>query len=94
MTKEQEIMDFLNVKMFEPILNSSMASERLKKATRGLRLRMSQRDAQGMIQYFWSQVADPKNKHANYGRILQNGLCIEFEEIANEFRLRFSEVLQ
>lgn len=92
MTKEQEILDFLEDKMFTPIFNSSSTSERFKKATRGLRLRMTQRDAQGMIQYFWSTVADAKAKHANYGRMLQNEGFSEFEAVVNEFRVRFKEL--
>lgn len=92
MTKEQEILNFLEDEMFTPILKSVTASERFKKATRGLRLRMKQRDAQGMIQYFWSTVADTNAKHANYGRILQNEGFSEFEAVVNEFRVRFKEL--
>jgi hypothetical protein len=92
MTKEQEILDFLEVKMFKPILDSGSTSDRFKTATRGLRVRMKQRDAQGMIQYFWNTVADAKAKHANYGRMLQNERLIEFEDVVNEFRLRFKEL--
>jgi hypothetical protein len=92
MTKEQEIMNFLEVKMFTPILKSALTSERFKKATRGLRLRMKQRDAQDMIQYFWNTVVDTKAKHAYYGRMLQNENFTEFEEVVNEFRVRFKEL--
>lgn len=92
MSKEQEILEFLETKMFVPILKSSRTTDRFKKATRGLRLRMQQRDAQAMIQYFWSTVVDPKAKHANYGRMLQNENFPELEEVVNEFRVRFHEV--
>jgi len=92
MTKEQEILSFLEEKMFTPICNSPASSERFKTATRGLRVRMKQRDAQGMIQYFWNTVVDAKAKHANYGRILQNENFPQFEDVVNEFRLRFKEL--
>lgn len=92
MTKEQEILDFLEVKMFTPIIDSASASDRFKKATRGLRLRMKQRDAQGMIQYFWSTVVDATAKHAHYGRMLQNEGFTELEEVVSEFRVRFKEL--
>lgn len=91
MTKEQEILNFLDEKMFTPIFDSS-ASDRLKKATRGLRLRMKQRDAQGMIQYFWSTVVDATAKHAHYGRMLQNEGFFDLEVVVNEFRVRFKEL--
>ena len=92
MSKEQEIIDFLERKMFNPILMSPNTSERFKVATRGLRLRLQQRDAQGMIQYFWNTVADPKAKHATYGRMLRNEDFPEFEEVVSEFRVHFHEV--
>ncbi|HVJ48540.1 hypothetical protein [Desulfitobacterium sp.] len=92
MTKEDEILDFLEARMFAPILNSSTTSERLKKATRGLRLRLKQRDAQKMIQYFWNTVIDANAKHANYGRMLQNEGITNFEEVVNDFRVKFKEL--
>ncbi|AFM41141.1 hypothetical protein Desaci_2179 [Desulfosporosinus acidiphilus SJ4] len=92
MTKEQEILDFLEINLFNPILQSTSASDRFKKATRGLRLRMKQRDAQGMIQYFWTTVVDTNTKHANYGRLLQNEGFPEFEEVVSNFRFRFKEL--
>lgn len=92
MTKEQEILDFLETKMFTPIQKSPAVSERFKSATRGLRLRMKQRNAQEMIEYFWNTVVDAKAKHANYGRMLQNEGFSEFEDVVNEFRIRFKEL--
>ncbi|AHF06849.1 hypothetical protein [Desulfitobacterium metallireducens] len=92
MTKEDEILDFLEARMFAPILNSPATSERFKKATRGLRLRLKQRDAQGMVQYFWNTVVDANAKHANYGRMCQNEKILEFEEVVNDFRVKFKEL--
>lgn len=92
MSKEQEVLDFLEVNLFNPILQSPSTGERLKSATRGLRLRMKQRDAEGMIQYFWNTVVDVKAKHANYGRMLQNEEFPGFEEVVSNFRLRFKEL--
>ena len=92
MTKEQEILDFLEVNLFNPILQSPSSAERFKSATRGLLLRMKQRDAQGMIQYFWNTVVNTNAKHANYGRMLQNEGFPEFEEVVNNFRVRFKEL--
>lgn len=92
MSKEQEILNFLEVKMFTPILESSSTSERFKKATRGLRIRIQQRDAQGMIKYFWNTVVNDKAKDATYGRMLKNEGFPEIEEVLNEFRVLFHEV--
>lgn len=92
MSKEQEILDFLEVNLFTPILQSPTAGDRLKVATRGLRLRMKQRNAQGMIQYFWNTVVDTNAKHANYGRMLKNDGFPGFEEVVNNFRIQFKEL--
>jgi hypothetical protein len=53
-TKEQEIMQFLLERVFDPVLNSPTASKSLKQGVRLTIVRMEQRDAIGMIQYFWS----------------------------------------
>ncbi|MEA4902082.1 hypothetical protein [Desulfitobacterium sp.] len=92
MTKEDEILEFLEVRMFKPILNSSTTSERFKGATRGLKIRLKQRDAQGMIEYFWRNVVDATAKHANYGRMLQNEKIADFENVVDDFRVRFKEL--
>jgi hypothetical protein len=54
--KEQAIMDFLHQRVFDPILQSSAASEKLKQGARMTIMRMEQRDAAGMIQYYWSAI--------------------------------------
>lgn len=92
MTKEDEILNFLEVRMFTPILNSQNTSDRLKKATRGLRLRLKQRNAQEMVEYFWTNVVDTQAKHATYGRMLYNERISDFEEVINDFRLKFKEL--
>ena len=55
-TKEREIMDFLHARVFDPILASPEASETLKRGVRYTIMRMEQRDAQGMVQYYWSAI--------------------------------------
>ena len=54
--KEREIMDFLHKRIFNPILVSLTASESLKQGVRYTIMRMEQRDAAGMIQYYWSSI--------------------------------------
>jgi hypothetical protein len=55
--KEKEIMRFLHEKVFDPILTSSEASESLKQGIRYTIMRMNERDAAGMIRYYWSAIA-------------------------------------
>ena len=53
MSKDQEIMDFLHENVFDPILNSQNASNELKQGARMTIVRMNERDAKGMIAYYW-----------------------------------------
>lgn len=54
--KEQEIMDFLQEHVFDPILLSPRASEKLKQGVRLTITRMNRLDAAGMVQYYWSAI--------------------------------------
>ena len=49
MIKEQEIMQFLHERVFDPVLNSDTASTKLKQGIRMTIVRMEQRDAVGMV---------------------------------------------
>jgi len=48
--KEREMTEFLHQQVFDPILQSPVASERLKQGVRYTMIRMEQRDAEGMVQ--------------------------------------------
>jgi hypothetical protein len=49
-------MNFLHQRIFDHILQSPAASEKLKQGVRLTIMRMEQRDAGGMIQYYWSAI--------------------------------------
>ena len=51
MKKEDEIIQFLDDRIFNPILNSETASDSLQRGARMTRMRMRERDAKGMISY-------------------------------------------
>src|SRR5690242_5884059 len=54
--KKRELMAFLHERVFDPILGSPDASERLKTGVRFTIMRMNERDPLGMVQYYWSAV--------------------------------------
>ena len=91
MTKE-EIMSFLQMSIFDPILNSTKTSEKLKSATRGAILRFKQRNAQKMIEYFWSEVVGTPDRSTKYGRLMKGEGFTQFEQIADEFRVRMKDI--
>ena len=90
MTKEQEILLFLQHTVFDPILNSSTASKELKQGVRLTIVRMNQRDASGMIRYYWSAIIGTERSVGFARRMRQEGFT-RFEEIIDEFRDRFND---
>jgi hypothetical protein len=91
MTKEEEIMQFLHERVFDPVLNSNTASTRLKQGVRLTIMRMDQRDALGMVQYFWSAVTGTE-KSIGFARMMREEGFDRFEEAIDEFRVRFGNL--
>src|ERR1700689_1543098 len=77
--KEQAIMDFLHERVFDPILQSPLASEKLKQGARGTIMRMEQRDAAGMIQYYWSAIIGTE-RSIGFAALLRQEGFERFEE--------------
>lgn len=86
--KERAIMDFLRDRIFDPILNSSVASVSLKQGVRLTIMRMEQRDAPGMVQYYWSAIIGTERSIGFAAKMRQEGFT-RFEEALEEFRVRF-----
>ena len=91
MTKEREILDFLSINVFDPILNSPQASKELKKGVNYTIMRLKQRDAEGMVSYYWSAIVGTE-KSTEFARQMRNEGFIRFEEVIDEFRDRFNDV--
>jgi hypothetical protein len=88
--KEQAIMDFLHERVFDPILQSPEASEKLKRGARGTIMRMEQRDAAGMVQYYWSAIIGTE-RSIGFAALLRDEGFERFEEALEEFRIRFDD---
>jgi hypothetical protein len=86
--KEQAILDFLQQRIFDPILQSEDASERLKQGVRYTVMRMRERDAAGMVQYYWSAIVGTEKSIGFASQMRQEGFE-RFEEAIDEFRVRF-----
>ncbi|MFH2144954.1 MAG: hypothetical protein ABII75_02870 [Candidatus Omnitrophota bacterium] len=89
-TKEDEIMDFLHEKIFDAILVSSTVSPKVKEATQRTISYLQQRDAKGMIEYFWHCVKGSDRSIEFAGQLKQEGFA-RFEDVMEEFRRRFNE---
>lgn len=67
---------------------SPEASENLKRGIRYTIMRLNQRDAAGMVQYYWSAIVGTDPSIAFAARLRQEGFG-RFEEAIDEFRVRF-----
>jgi hypothetical protein len=90
MTKEQEILAFLERNVFSPALNSPRATSDIKAGIRMTRMRMSERDASGMVRYFWSAVIGT-DRSRKFARQMKSLGLTRFEEILDQFRDRFTD---
>ncbi len=88
--KEREIMEFLHRRVFDPILESTSAPAEVKEGVRHTIDRMEQYDAAGMIRYYWLCVVGTSRSLSFAGRMRREGFN-RFEEVMEEFRLRFDD---
>ncbi len=88
--KEPETMNFLYQHIFDAILNSPVATEELKQGVRYTIMRMEERDAKGMIQYYWSAIIGTERSIGFAARMRKEGFD-RFEEALDGFRVRFGD---
>jgi hypothetical protein len=88
--KESEIMNFLRSRIFDPIVRSRQASEKLKRGVRGTIMRIEQRDAAGMVQYYWSAIVGTE-RSIGFAALMREEGFSRFEEALEEFRIRFND---
>ena len=89
MTKEDELMDFLHKRVFDPILESKNASPNVKSGVNLTIARMNKLSADKMVQYFWSSIAG-ENGIMFSEKIKADGLP-RFADIIDEFKERFDD---
>lgn len=88
--KEQQILDFLHERILDPILQSPTASDPLKQGVRYTIMRLRERDAAGMVSYYWSAIIGTERSIGFAARMRKEGFT-RFEEALEEFRVRFDD---
>jgi hypothetical protein len=83
-------MDFLHDHVFNNILQSPNASAELKQGVRYTIMRLEERDAAGMIHYYWSAIIGTERSIGFAARMRREGFT-RFEEAIDEFRVRFDD---
>lgn len=87
MSREEEIMNFLNEKIFNPILSSPNATDDIKSGVRLTIARMSKLSADKMIQYYWSALS--QDNSIGFSKKLKSAGLPRFEDVLEEFRDKF-----
>jgi glutaredoxin 2 len=88
-TKEQELMQYLHEKVFDPILNSPNVPSEIRSGVNLTIARMNRLGAEKMVQYFWSALAT-ENAIKFSKRMKEEGLT-RFEDVMEEFRDKFND---
>ena len=89
-SKEQQIMDYLHKHVFDPILQSPKASASLKAGIRLTINRMGQRDAIGMLRFYWAAMKGTERSIGFAAKMKAEGFD-RFEEVIEDFRVRFDD---
>ena len=89
MTKEQELMEYLHEKVFDPILNSPTASSQIKSGINLTIGRMNRLSAEKMVQYFWSALAT--DNAIRFSKKMKNEGLKRFEDVMEGFRDKFND---
>lgn len=88
--KKAEVLGYLHEHVFEPILNSPASSETLKRGVRYTIMRMKERDAAGIVGYYWSAIVGT-DRSTEFARSMRAEGFSRFEEAIDEFRDRFND---
>jgi len=88
--KEREVMTFLHERVFDPILASPDASDRLKTGIRYTIMRLNERSANEMVHYYWAAMkgTDPSIRFAE---LMRDEGFSRFEEAIDDFRRLFDD---
>lgn len=89
MTKEEELMEYLHQKVFDPILNSPAAPANIKSGVNITIGRMDRLSAEKMIQYFWSALAT--DNAIKFSKRVKEEKLPRFEDVMEEFRDKFND---
>jgi hypothetical protein len=88
--KKREILDFLHSNVFDSILGSPKATDSLMRGVRLTLMRMNERDSAGIVQYYWSAIIGTE-RSTEFARCMRQEGFTRFEEVIDEFRVRFGD---
>ena len=88
--KKREILQYLHENVFDAILDSENASNRLKQGVRLTITRMEKLSSAKIVQYYWSAIVGTE-RSTEFARNMREEGFTRFEEILEPFRNRFND---
>ena len=88
--KKREILQYLHENVFDAIIDSENASNRLKQGVRLTITRMEQLSSTKIVQYYWSAVIGTE-RSTEFAKNMREEGFTRFEEILEPFRNRFND---
>lgn len=89
MTKKEELLYFLQDNLFNPILNSPLASSELKFDFSAMLASIKDFSAEGIVLYFWTTM-DHQEVHMVFSERLYHEASLDFSNFIEAFKSQFT----
>ena len=89
MSKKDELLHFLENRLFEPILSSPIASDELKYDFSSMKSTINQFSTEGILRYFWTTMTNDEVQMVFTDR-LEDEAFIDFTAFLNDFKSYFT----
>ncbi len=89
MGKEKEVLTFLRKHLFNRVLALDYITKELESYIVDTIKALKDRNAVGMVHYFWSTIGGGEMKKVFQQRLMDEGF-LDFEEVVEEFKVRFN----
>lgn len=89
MTKKEELLTFLNKKLFNPILQSPYASNELKHDFQHMSSTISTFSVEGILIYFWTTMTNVEAQMI-FSNCLEDDDLLDFSSFLQEFKGYFT----
>ena len=89
MNKKDELLDFLQKELFDPIINSPYASSELKYDFMTTLETLKNFSAEGILLYFWNMMASDEVQMIFSNRLIEEGFD-NYTSLVNTFKNHFT----
>jgi len=90
MAKKDEVLSFLKEKVFDPILCCPVKHKEIEEGVRRTLAYFETQTARGIVEHYWKSIRGTRGSISFSGMLRQHGFP-RFEDVLEEFRMRFNE---